>query len=225
MGQSYYMLIASLPHLPHFTRAERLPINPQRLKWRRAILDPEDAAQLDRAVDLLAWRRQPAGRGDAETDRLHRRLMQEVANDALRSFADYLMGTRSVMAALRRKERGLGLPAAGEICGVGRWDALLKSRWDREDFGLAPLYPWLGRARQLLADGDALGLEKLLMDAHWTRLSRIEESRPFGFEAVFAYVFKWDILDRWLSHDGVRATAAFEQLVEEAIGEKDIVHA
>jgi hypothetical protein len=224
MARSYYMLIASLPHLPHFTRAERLPINPERLRWRRSALAPADAAELERALDLLQWRRQPPTRSDAEIDRLFRILLQRTENAALRSFVDHRMGERSVMAALRRKQRGLGQPPADEICGVGRWDGLLKRRWDREDFGLAALFPWLGRARQLLAEGNALGLEELLMDVLWTRLSRIEEGRPFGFEAVFAYVFKWDILNRWLSHDRKEATAAFERLVEEAIGEKELVY-
>jgi hypothetical protein len=172
----------------------------------------------------LQWRRQPPTRSDAEIDRLFRILLQRTENAALRSFVDHRMGERSVMAALRRKQRGLGQPPADEICGVGRWDGLLKRRWDREDFGLAALFPWLGRARQLLAEGNALGLEELLMDVLWTRLSRIEEGRPFGFEAVFAYVFKWDILNRWLSHDRKEATAAFERLVEEAIGEKELVY-
>jgi hypothetical protein len=213
------MLIASLPYLPHFTRAARLPINPQRLRWRRSALHPEDAAQLDGALDLLQWRRQPRTRTDAEIDRRFRSLLQRTSNAALREFLDFRMGERSVVAALRRKQRGLGPPSEGEICGVGRWDVILRRRWDREDFGLAA-FPWAGRARRLLAEGSALALEELLMDAIWARLSRIEESRPFGFEAVFAYAFKWDILDRWLSYDGRGATAVFKRLVEEAIGEQ-----
>jgi hypothetical protein len=214
------MLIASLPHLPYFNRAERLPINPQRLRWRCSALDPVDAGELNLALDLLSWRRQPPTRDSAEVERLYRRVAHETENAALLEFVDYCMGERSVLAALRRKQRSSRPPPDDEPCGIGRWDVLLRRRWDREDFGLAASFPWLGVARQLLAHGDALALDELLMSAAWARLSRIEERRPFSFETVFAYVFKWDILDRWLSRDYERATAVFVKLVQEAIGEQ-----
>ena len=68
MSRSYYMLVTSLPHLPHFLKAERLPINPQKLRKRRSMLDPEDDTDIQRALDLLQWRRHPLSRTDREID-------------------------------------------------------------------------------------------------------------------------------------------------------------
>ncbi len=45
----YYDLVASLPHLPHFERAERLPITRLRLDQRLRLLKPAHADQLARA--------------------------------------------------------------------------------------------------------------------------------------------------------------------------------
>ena len=62
--------------------------------------------------------------------------------------------------------------------------------------------------------GDARGLERLLMDVAWRRLSRHAEQNTFSFEAVFAYFFKWDILQAWLSCDADQGKTRFRDLVD-----------
>lgn len=220
MGRSYYMLVASLPHLPHFLEAERLPLNPQRFRRRRNMLAPEDDADLERALDLLLWRRHPLTRSDREIDDQFRLAMEHTRNAALRDFIAYLMAERSVMAGLRRKVRGMGLPAAGDYCGVGDWNRIIRGRWEREDFGLGHLFPWIAAARQFLAAGDIMELEKLLQNEAWKRLSRIAEAKPFGFEAVFAYGFKWQILARRLSFSAEKSAEVFTKMVQEVISEQ-----
>ena len=71
----------------------------------------------------------------------------------------------------------------------------------------------------MVSAGDALGLERLLMDVVWRRLERIAETRPFGFEEVFAYVFRWDIAARWLAYGVDGAIARFDELVAEGMRE------
>lgn len=222
MSNMYYMLIASLPHLPHFTRAERLPINPQRLRWRRAVLEPEDARDLDRAISVLQWQPGDLTRTDSAFDQQFRACLQHTRNHALREYLDYRMGLRSALAGLRRKHRGLPPPSKDDRCGIGRWALIICQRWDTTDFGLSALYPCLPRVRELLHDGRAAELEKLLMSVLWARLSLIEDQHPFAFEAVFAYIFKWDILARWLAHNPVQATQTFQSLVQEILHEQSI---
>ena len=87
--------------------------------------------------------------------------------------------------------------------------------WDRNDLGLGHMLPWLEDAGKLLAGGDALELERLLMDAVWTRLGRIAERSAFGFERVIGFVFRWDILQRWMSYDAEKGSLRFQELVAE----------
>ncbi len=220
MAAKYYMLIASLPHLPHFRQAQRLPINPQRLRWRRSALRPEDAADLDLALDMLHWARHSAEESDAQIDAQYRRTVARIRNESLRSYVEEIMAQRSVLAALRRKALGMPAPSEEDRCGVGRWHNLTRNRWDRDELGLTPRFPWIPQARAMLAEGRSAELEMLLMEVTWRKASKIAEADPFGFQAVFAYVFKWDLLSRHLVQDAIKAGERFSQLVDEVIHEQ-----
>lgn len=222
MGRSYYMLVGSLPHLPHFLRAERLPINEQRLRWRRNALEPEDYDDLERAVGLLGWRHDAPHRTSAEINQQFGRFMQDVRNPVMKEFADYRMGLRSAIAGLRRKQQGEAAPTGEDRCGVGRWNRLIADQWDRELFGMVPLFPCLTQVREHLTAGRPAQVEEAMMREVWFRLSRIEDTHPLRFEALFAYVFKWDILRRWLARDDAEATRHFEQLIQEVIHEQTV---
>ena len=219
LARPYYTLIASLPPLPRFDRAKALPINPERLEARLRMLEPEDASVAERAQDFLRWQRQPMTRTDAWVVRRYRELMAEVANPTLRAMIDYRLQLRTVMAALRRRTRGLGPPRPGENWGAGPFVRWIEQHWQAPDFDLGAVYPWVAEARRLHEVGETLELERLLMGMVWDHLTRLEDGRVFTFDAVLIYLFKWDILRRWLAHDVAGAAARFEALVDRTLGE------
>ena len=51
-------------------------------------------------------------------------------------------------------------------------------------------------------------------------MSRIAERSPFGFERVIGFVFRWDILQRWMSYDAKQGKARFQELVAEVTREQ-----
>ena len=53
------------------------------------------------------------------------------------------------------------------------------------------------------------------MDVVWRRLSQLSDENPFGFEAVTAFVFKWNILQTWLLRDARIAKQRFQKLIDE----------
>lgn len=218
MSEHYYALFGSLPPLPHLTRATRLPISELRLRQRRAMLNVDHQRELRAAMDVVRWQRQTPERHEAQAARLYREFMSSCRTAELRDFVEYRAGLRAVLAALRRERRGEP-PADDAICGFGRWNQLLRARAQSSDFGLATLYPWIGEARSLLATGDALALEQLLMDEVWRRLQGLAEKYPFRFEAVFAYMFRWDILARRIAFDAEGARARFAKLLVEVGGD------
>jgi hypothetical protein len=217
---NYYTLVASLPRLPYFESAMWLPISRKQLDQRLTMLAPEHALQLRHAEELVKWQRQPVTRTSQHIVRQYRKLMPAISNPALAGFVEYRMNQRTALVALRRRRLGLGPPAAGEAWGVGPWLNLITGAWDRRDLGLAYLLPWLPEAADLLEAGKAVELERLLMAAVWNRLGRIADGSPFGFEQVIALVFRWDILQRWLSYDPAKGKLRFQELVTEVTREQ-----
>lgn len=221
----YYTLVASLPHLVHFERAERLAINVSRLEQRLSMLEPAHARQLAGAQALIMWQRQPRARTTEQIARQYRDTLAATPDQALAAFIAFRMDQRTAIAALRLRQLGEPAPAHPQALGAGPHCALMLAHWDRDDLGLQGIYPWITRARAYVADSRAVDLERLVMDVVWRRLTRIGDASPFGFEGVFSYVFKWDITSRWLSHDPVAATTRFTELVTEAISEQQILDA
>lgn len=213
MRRRYFQLVASLPALPHFRRTKLLPISRRRLEERLKLLHPEDLVELTRAEDLVSWHRQPVSRTTAQIVGMYDELMVTTRNRALRSTVDFRMSMRTVIVALRLKRLGRSAPSGR--WGVGRYTRMIESRWADPEFGLAAVFPWIPRARAFLEQGDAVALESLVMDQSWRMLGQVAERHPFGFEQVFAFVFKWDILHRWLSYDAEMARQRFEELILE----------
>ena len=138
----------------------------------------------------------------------------------LACMVEFLINQRTIIAALRRRHLGLSAPGSGELWGVGRWVGHIGRNWDDPDFKLGPLYPWIPQARAHLEAGEALALDRLLKNTIWDRMDRMAEGDAFGFEALLAYLFKWDILDQWLSYDKEEAKTRFEELVGEVTGDQ-----
>ena len=219
MGKLYYTLVASLPRLVHFDRAERLPINRVRLDQRLKSLDPVDAEDLSLAEVLLEWQQYPLISRPEQLISQYRKAVTEISNARLKQFIEFRMDQRSVLVGLRRRRLGHPAPKADEQWGIGPSCSWIEAHWERPDFDLSARHPWIFEARTKLEGGDAIGLERLVMEGVWQHLGRIADERPFGFEEVFAYVFKWDTLNRWLSYRADVATKRFQELVTEAVGE------
>ncbi|WP_374088944.1 DUF2764 family protein [Methylomicrobium lacus] len=214
----YITLVSSLPYLPPFEKAERSPITRLRLEQRLHNLEPEDARQLALAEALVSWRLSLAKpKTDQEMLMRCRAALQEITQTALREFVEFRIVQQTILAALRiRQTNSLSESLFLEqVNGANRWVGVIASNWEHPDFKLEAVFPWIPDARGYLEAGDANGLDRLMMKIIWQRLSRITESNRFGFEAVFAFVFKWDILQAWLARDADKATSRFQELIKE----------
>jgi hypothetical protein len=219
MGHYYYTLLTALPPLPRFDRAERLPINRERLWERLKMLEPEDAEIVNRAVAFLSYRYHPAARTDQEMVAAYHQLMEVVKQPGIRAMFEFTINLRTIMAALRLRHQGLPLPAAGGSWGVSPYVRHLERNWEAPDFKLAAVFPWIPQARAHLAAGEALPLRRLLFGLIWDYCDRAAQDKYFQFEAVIAYLHKWDLVNRWLAHNVEEAQIRFEELVLEVTHE------
>ena len=219
--RSYFTLLASLPQVPYFEQAERLPINPERLQDRLGLLEVDDAGTADQAADLLAWERQPPERTDAEVVANYRRFRDRASSRLLQDMVEFRLARRTILAALRRKNLGLPAPVADEPWGSGEWRAVIVRNWDTAGFGLEPRFPWISDARKLIANRQGLALERLLIEGEWRWLDQRGVDDDFSFDAVLVYLFRWNIVARWLSQDRPAAKRRFKNLALEVTGEHE----
>lgn len=213
----YYTLMTSLPHLPYFERAERLPINRSRLVARLQMLEPGDLEIVEKASDFLEWRRRPDESSDEQLIARYRRLVEEVECEPLRRLVDFRMAQRSVIAALRRRKLEMGLPRDGRPWGVGPLIARIEANFDEPCFGLEEGYPWIDQARLHFARDEAFELQRLLMQRVWHYADGLHRESPFGFRAVLAYLFQWNILRRWVSYSSKSALKRFKSLTQRIV--------
>jgi hypothetical protein len=213
----YYITIAtSLPHLPYFERAERIPITERALDQRLNMLEAEDKYQLRLATDLLRFGRHVNA---DEIEKQYHTAIERISNPHLREYVDWCIGSRTAIAALRLKAEGHALPPSISW-GAGRLIRHAERNWDRVNVGLDGLFPWLNETGELFGGGDATVLLRHQLGIEWRRLSQMSDTDPFGFLYVAAYVFKWNILAAWLACDASEATRKFQTLIEEVIGER-----
>jgi hypothetical protein len=216
MAEQYITLASSLPYLPPFEKAERSPITRLKLEQRLHILEPEDARQLALAEALVSWRMSLAKpKTDKDMVLRCRAALKEISQPALREFVEFRIDQQTILAALRLRNAVFESSFLEQVNGASRWAGFIASHWDHPDFNLAAVYPWIPESRSYLEVGDACGLDRLMMRIIWQRLSRIAESNRIGFEAVFAFVFKWDILQAWLARDAGKAKSRFQELIKE----------
>ena len=168
---------------------------------------------------LVEWQRQEPGKTDADVVARYRHALEVIRSPSLRAFVTFRMDQRTIVAGLRRRHAGEPVPGTDEVFGTQPRADWIRHNWDKPDFGLGTRHPWVGEAARLLGERDALGLERLQMNIVWTRLGHVAESDPFGFEAILAFVFKWDIASRWLSYQPAAAATRFGELVTNALGE------
>ena len=138
-SNTYYLLICSLPALPPRFDVDRLPITLERLQGRLRMLEPEDAREISRMLDILAWSRQVAEADDAAVVKRYGELMQEVTNPLIREVFAVGMDVRMIVAALRRRRHGLGPPTVGS----GSGSTHIRRHFNQPDFRLGHVFPWI----------------------------------------------------------------------------------
>ena len=220
--RKYYTLWASLPPLPDFTTADRLPINRQRLDARLNMLDEDDHAQLYVAAPLLAWDREAVARVDDQVARQYDTARRQLSNPVLQAFVDGQLENRTILAALRRRRLGQHSPRArSSRWGVGERVRWIGQHWDDPNFKLDAPFLVMATQNPIEQEGTYPLLQRLMLGLAWRELGQITERHPFRFEAIFAYAFKWGILNRWLTYNAETAVARFHELVTEGTGEHE----
>ncbi|MEM9557521.1 MAG: hypothetical protein AAGC60_24895 [Acidobacteriota bacterium] len=220
--ERYYMLMASLPALEPPFEEERPPMSRIRLEQRLQMLEPEDAEQLSALEDLMHFDRLDLEAQDQELIERSLRVMATIRSPLLRQVAEWRLGLRTVIAALRRREAGEPAPDRRRPWGFDPQRRALERGWQRRDFGMAGAFPWIEHLADLLQSGDARAVERQLLRLVWRYLSQKAWGHHFDFEAVALYVLRWNLVQRASSQNAVDAKARFDQLMAGSWGDRTL---
>lgn len=216
---TYITLLTSLPALPARFEAPRPPISRPRLDARLTMLRDDHAQIVSDMEGFLRWSRLPLDEEAASLFARARQLLQSAPNPVLHELVHFRLKLRGVVAALRRRAKGLDSSPLTTLWPEADWVRAIQRHYEIIDFGLSGRLPWLARFAEHLASGDATSAERELLGAAWGHHTRVEVA-PFSFEAVLVYLCRWDIMDRWASYDADRGRQHFDLLLKEALGER-----
>ena len=211
---SYYMLIASLPHMPRSFEVEQLPISRIRLEQRLTLLNDRDRAVVEQMQSFLHWDRQHPERTDTEVQAEFDRLMNSVANPLVREIISHRMDVRTITSGLRRRRLDLEPPDA-----VGRYVEHIRRHWSDRDFRLTREHPWIPAFRQHLDANEPRQAERQLLLATWNRWVQLADDFYFSFETILLYLARWEIVDRWTRLNETQGRQRFESLLTETLGD------
>jgi hypothetical protein len=213
----YVTLAASLPALGELFAARQTPISRLRLQQRLRGLEPADRALLDEILDLLSWRRLALERTDAQQVRRAKALIPRLPTTALRRAVEHRLKMRTILAALRRRQRGELAPTADEVWGYGRWTRTIRQSWQEPGLGVERAHPWVAEAAGHVRSGDAVALESLMMREIWMLTGRLAMGHAFDFTAVALYMLRYQLVERRVAYDVEAATLRFRRLVAEGL--------
>ena len=210
----YVMLIASLPRPGPLFVLKQTPLSRFKLEQRLRVLTPEHSQSLQLVEQVLDWGRLRMHTTDEEVIARTRQAVRELASETLRAIVKSRLELRSCIAALRLRASGHAAPPSSRIWGYGSEINRIMHNWSAPDFGLSRRYPWLAEADRLIRQGDALALERIILEEAYRDLERRGGLHLFDFEAVVIYVLKWNIVDRWARHNSGGASRRFDELTE-----------
>jgi hypothetical protein len=210
--------MASLPAIRFLSETEP-PITRARLMERLGDLAEQDGARLRQLMEVVSWRLIDVAQDDAEFVARAEVLLASLDSPTLAAALGGQLEIRTIVAALRRRHAGEDGPPPAERWGLGPHLARIRANWNAPDFGLAGLYPWIPAAREALATGDAVALERLLLETAWTQQARLAEGHEFDFEAVALYLLRWSLADRWARYDADAAQNRFRDLLDAALAD------
>ncbi len=207
---TYYTLVAALPWLPSPQNCQVLPITAISLQQRLSMLSAEDAENLQRLQALFfPAEEQMLLESDQALVSRWQELLSQIVSEALQQVAIQALELKTLLAAFRMRQSGV--EHAQNFQGAGRWLGRIKQHWFEPAFGLEGLYPPALEIQRLLEKRKPLLLERYLQQQLWQWLQRLEDQYPFEFEAVAAYVLRWQLLEQSLQSDGEAALARFNQ--------------
>ncbi len=217
MRPQYIELMASLPYLANPFVHRRPPISNVQLEKRLSMLQYDDRQLIRQLAQTFYFGNIDFEASDPEIIARSARVIERVEQEDMHEWLLWRMDMRTVIAAMRRRHGGETAAPVGERWGYGRYVYYIERSWNHPSFHLESHFTWLPEAVSLLEERDTYSLEKLLLSAAWDYYNAQTAEDEYGLSAVWLYLMRWDLVERWCSYNAERAGERFAELVESAL--------
>ena len=219
MSQScYYQLLSSLPHINTLFDARAISLSRYQLEKRLSSLSPSDN-QLLKKIEILIFF------GEYTNNTIEGKKLIRVAIDTfakikstlLASYIQNELDRKTLLMAIRQKNLQKPSPT-NTAWSYGTRYEYIKRNWSKPTFGLEHAFLSTTKIVDLIKKDQALTVEKIILNDMWSALNALSSSCPiFSFDSVVAYIVRWNLVNRWVSYDKVKAVKRFEKIVLQKI--------
>ena len=126
--------------------------------------------------------------------------------------------TNIMTAMIARKQ---GWKVGDYVKGEGEVQEMIRTS-DAHDFGLTSLLGYVGDIMPIVDEEDPVEKERTLDAFKWLWLDEQTFADTFSIEAVFVYLCKLEILERWARLDVEQGKETFQQIISDLRGEAKV---
>jgi hypothetical protein len=127
-----------------------------------------------------------------------------------------MLHVTNILTALIARKNGWGV--SDYIQGDNEVNEMIREN-NTHDFGLRNEYDYMVDLLKIVDVEDPVEKERKLDALKWMWLDEIEEKDIFSIEAVFVYLVKLEILERWSVLDVENGKRIFREIIENLRGE------
>ncbi len=126
--------------------------------------------------------------------------------------------TNVLTAMIARRQ---GWKVADYVKGDGEVQEMMRTS-DARDFGLGAQLPYLTELMNIVEEEDPVRKERMLDALKWEWLEEETFADTFSIEAVFAYLCKLEIQERWARLDVEQGRETFERIISDLRSEAEV---
>lgn len=140
-------------------------------------------------------------------------------NTFMRRWYQLNLDVTNLMTAMIARRQGW--PVSEYVKGDGEVQYMIRTN-DAHDFNLGALYDFVPEVMKIVDEDDPVKKERMLDAFKWAWLDEQTFADAFSIEAVFAYLCKLEIQERWSHLDVEQGRETFEQIINDLRSEAQV---
>jgi hypothetical protein len=136
----------------------------------------------------------------------------QVSNKFLRTWFEFERDIKNIFSGLTARRHKM--PVENLLVGSNTvTDAIRKS--NARDFSLSAEFPFVEKIIQINENADLLMREKAIDQLKWNYIDELNTFNYFSIEVILGFVFKLDMVERWLKLDKKTGEEMFRKLLKD----------